>query len=290
MTMHQITGRAVSSILPLMLAFILFTCSQQNNIKTSSVETGKKSVRVTDNIRYRSGDTDAWLLDLAVPENFGETPRPAIVIIHGGGWRAGAKDVNVYRKMLVDYAFKGYVTISVEYRLIDEAPFPACIEDVKTAVRWLRAHADELNVDSDRIGAFGHSAGAHLAMMVAMTPDIEGFKTEEWSEYSSHVTSVVGGSTPTEIKWEGDIASPKYWPINYIAADHPPMLLIHGTADKIVPIDPVDEFVKQMRSAGMDDLTYMRIDSGNHGVAYEYHLDQTDPAIEAFFERTLKNQ
>src|SRR3972149_9324011 len=76
-----------------------------------------KSVKVTDNIAYRSGDSKAWRLDLGVPENFGTKPFPAIVIIHGGGWSAGSKQDWVYRTMLLDYAFKGYVTLSVEYRL-----------------------------------------------------------------------------------------------------------------------------------------------------------------------------
>jgi acetyl esterase/lipase len=130
-----------------------------------------RTISITRDLAYREGDSEAWKLDLAVATNFGGGTHPALVIADGGGWSAGSKSTDVYQKMMVDYARQGYVTINVEYRLTGEAPFPACIEDVKAAVRWLRAHADEYNVDPDRIGAYGHSAGAHLALMLAMAPE-----------------------------------------------------------------------------------------------------------------------
>lgn len=161
-------------------ASLAVSCSKTDrNANTPSyrvIESELNTITVTKDIRYRDGDSEAWKLDLAMPANFGSKLRPAIVIVHGGGWRAGSKSVDVYQKMMVEYAQKGYVTINVNYRLLDEAPFPACIEDVKTAVRWLRAHADEYQVDPDRIGAYGHSAGAHLALMLAMAPDSAGLE------------------------------------------------------------------------------------------------------------------
>ena len=103
----------------------------------------------------------------------------------------------MYRTMALYYAYQGYVTASVEYRLTGEAPFPACIEDVKCAVRWLRAHADEYHIDPDHIGAFGHSAGAHLVMMLAMCPPSAGLEGDGGAnEFSSKVTSVVAGFHP----------------------------------------------------------------------------------------------
>src|SRR5262245_24920841 len=71
-----------------------------------------KTIKVIDDIAYRSGDSKAWRLDLAVPEDFGGEKHPALVIVHGGGWRAGSKRDRPYRTMLVDYALKGYVTLS----------------------------------------------------------------------------------------------------------------------------------------------------------------------------------
>ncbi len=101
--------------------------------------TEPKRIVVYDDLRYRTGDSKAWTLDLAMPENFGDDRHPVLVIVHGGGWRAGTKRDRPFRAMLTEFALKGYVTMSVEYRLTGEAPFPACIEDCKCAIRWLRA-------------------------------------------------------------------------------------------------------------------------------------------------------
>ncbi len=250
-------------------------------------------IKVIDDIPYREGESESWKLDLASPVNFGEKPMPAIVIIHGGGWRSGSKQVNVYRSMLIDFAFQGYVAISVEYRFTDEAPFPACIEDVKCAVRWLRAHAKELNVNTDRIGAFGHSAGAHLAVMLAVSSENKNLEGDGgWNGYSSKINAVVGGSTPVQLDREraGNWDNTEYWPVGYISANVVPMLIIHGSGDKTVNVASVDKYVENLKASGASDVTYLRIEGGNHGVAYDESLDVTNPAIDKFFARTLKGE
>ena len=95
----------------------------------------------------------------------------AILIIHGGGWNAGSKNDIVYRALMVDYAMKGYVVANMNYRLTREAPFPACIEDVRCAIRWMKANADKLGIDPERIGTYGHSAGGHLSLMAGVAAD-----------------------------------------------------------------------------------------------------------------------
>ncbi|NLT04248.1 MAG: alpha/beta fold hydrolase, partial [Bacteroidales bacterium] len=113
------------------------------NQLASHNQTIEDGIVITRDIPYRQGNSQSWVLDMAMPEKPATTNRPALVIVHGGGWASGSKSVDVYQKMMKDYAKKGYVTINVEYRLTGEAPFPACIEDVKCAVRWLRAHAND---------------------------------------------------------------------------------------------------------------------------------------------------
>ena len=180
------------------------------------------------------------------------------------------------------------MTINVEYRLTGEAPFPACIEDVKCAVRWLRAHAKEYHVDPDRIGAYGHSAGAHLALMLAMVPKSAGLEGDGgWKEHSSVVNVAAAGSPPTELGRDVPMAKPEWWPIGYISADHPPLFLIQGSDDRIVRAELTDEFVEKMKAAGAD-IEYLRIDGARHGLAYNEKLDLTDPAIEKFFAKHLK--
>ncbi len=251
-------------------------------------EAEASDLRVIRDIAYRDGPSKAWRLDLAMPAEQTESLRPALVIVHGGGWAGGAKTVDVYQKMMMDYARKGYVTINVEYRLTGEAPFPACIEDVKCAVRWLRAHAKAYSVDPDRIGAYGHSAGAHLALMLAMAPKSAGLEGDGgWDDYSSVVNAAAAGSPPTELGRDLPMAKTEWWPIGYIAGDHPPLFLIQGSDDRIVRAELTDDFVEKMKAAGAD-IEYLRVDGAQHGVAYNEKRERTDPAIEEFFETHLQ--
>lgn len=255
-------------------------------------ETTEKKVIVTSDIRYREGQSQAWYLDIAEPEQTPDTGlRPAIVIIHGGGWAFGAKDDPVYRDLLMYYALQGYVTLSVEYRFTQEAPMPACIEDVKCAVRWLKAHADMYKVDPERIGVYGHSAGAHLSLMVGVSSDNKELEGDgPWQEYSSRVACVAAGSPPTEI---GNPASPwsehpEWWPIGYFSDKASPMLLLQGIDDAVVKVHLTDDFVNKMTAAGAD-VEYVRI-HGHHGVAFDLHLNVTRPAMDNFFARYLKGE
>jgi acetyl esterase/lipase len=109
-----------------------------------------------------------------------------------------------------------------------------------------------------------------------------------WDEYSSELTSGVGGASPTHSAGRAS-SNPAWLPFTYVSAVIPPMWIIHGTDDEIVPVESVDEFVNVLREKGAGDLTYLRVEGGNHGTAYEHHLDVTKPAMDAFFERTLKN-
>ncbi len=279
-------------LLPFLFAAV--ACSNPGNKSPESIVTASGSeyntITVTHDIPYREGGSSnpSWMLDLAMPANFGSELRPAMVIVHGGGWRFGSKSDDVYRRFMLDYARKGYVTININYRLIDEAPFPACIEDVKCAVRWLRAHAAEFNVDPERIGGYGHSAGGHLALMLAMTPGTAGLEGDGgWDEYSSRLNVVVGGAAPTELGRDVPMADPVWWPIGYISANHPPMLLIQGSDDPVVRPELTDDFVEKMKAAGAN-IEYLKIDSVGHGVAYADKLEITDPAMEKFFAKHLK--
>jgi len=248
-----------------------------------------KRIVVLDDIPYRPGPDSAWRLDLAYPENFGEALRPALVIVHGGGWTTVvSRRDRAYRSMLLDWALLGYVTVSIDYRPLREAPMPAAIEDVKCAVRWLRANAAKYHVDPDRIGMYGHSAGAHLAMVAGLATPAAGLEGNcEWQGYSSRITAVAGGSALTVVPDSIPDAA-KYSPINMVSASAPPILLIHGTADDIVPVATADAFVERLQAVGAKDVTYIRIEGGNHGVAYEHYLDRSSATLRAFFERTLK--
>ena len=246
------------------------------------------SLRIERDIAYRNGESKSWRLDMAMPASKSTKSRPALVIVHGGGWSGGSKSVDVYQKMMLDYARKGYVTVNVEYRLTGQAPFPACIEDVRCAVRWLRAHAKTYGVDPDRIGAYGHSAGAHLVLMLAMLTPADNLEGDGgWNDYSGRVNVVAAGSPPTELGRATPMAQKEWWPIGYIAGNHPPMFLIQGTADNIVRPQLTTDFVQKMKAAGAA-IEYLTLEGAGHGAAYNERLEVTDPALEAFFAKHLK--
>ncbi|MHC4508665.1 MAG: alpha/beta hydrolase fold domain-containing protein [Planctomycetota bacterium] len=246
-------------------------------------------VEVLPDIAYRQGN-EAWTLDLAMPKERGDVPRPAIVYIHGGGWTKGDKRGQGIGAVL-DYAAKGYVSISVNYRL--DVDKKACVEDVKCATRWLRAHAKKYNVDPNRIGAAGNSAGVHLALMLAVCPASAGLEGDgPYLEYSSMVQAAHCASTPImpgfrRGKGKNQDAR-KIQPMTYISGDVPPLYFIHGTEDTKAPVQYVDEFVKGLREAGAKDITYKRYDDGTGHGAYVKHIEQARPAREAFFARTLR--
>jgi acetyl esterase/lipase len=246
-------------------------------------------VRVIPDIVYRPGN-QAWKLDLLIPKGRGDAPRAGIIYIHGGGWTRGDKRGQGIGTLL-GYAAKGFVCISVNYRL--DADKTACVEDVKCATRWFRAHAKQYNVDPNRIGAAGNSAGAHLALMLAVCPASAGLEGDgPYQEYSSRVQSAHCSSTPIMPRFgrgKGlgrDVR--KIQPMTYVSGDMPPLFLIHGTADDKAPVSYVDDFVKALREAGAKDTTYRRYADGTGHGAYVKHIDEARPEREAFLMRTLR--
>ena len=180
----------------------------------------EKQITVTENVAYRTDVGPSTVLDVAQPLFGPQTNRPAILIIHGGGWSAGSKNDMVYRTLMVDYAMKGYVVCNMNYRLVQEAPLPACIEDVQAAVRWMKSNAQKLGIDPQRIGTYGHSAGGHLSLMAGLT---------------AGVACAAGGAPPTEIGRAGEWADHKeWWPIGYIGKCATPFLVLQGGEDPTV--------------------------------------------------------
>jgi acetyl esterase/lipase len=253
-------------------------------------------------VAYRPGASKAWRLDLFRPRAETATPRPGIVFIHGGGWRSGDKRAGTFLNGAIEYARKGYVTITVNYRLTGEASFPACIEDVKCAVRWLRAHAGQYQLDPGRIGGYGNSAGAHLVAMLGLVKADAGLEGDgPWQDQSSRLQAVAASATPTDFnlfrqarsrdtrfvddRFDPDELRKRCSPINHVAKDAPPFLLFQGTADRTVNVKHGDTFAAALKAAGCD-VTYLRIEGAGHGVFNE-HADRTKPALEKFFARTL---
>ncbi|MGN1002319.1 MAG: alpha/beta fold hydrolase [Oscillospiraceae bacterium] len=147
-------------------------------------------------------DSKSQVLDVYLPE--GEGPHPVIVVLHGGGFKFGDQAMSIIQPIF-EATEQGYAVVSVDYRKSMEAPFPAALADAKAAVRWVRANAETYGFDPDRIAIWGESAGAYLAIMTALTPDVEELNgdVDENRAYSSAVQALVSFYAPINF-WELD--------------------------------------------------------------------------------------
>lgn len=193
-------------------------------------------------------------------------PVPGVLLLHGGGWRGG--DRTQLRGYGILLGRAGYVCVAAEYRLIPESPWPAQIHDVKAAIRWMRANADELGIDPDRIAVEGNSAGAHLALLAAGTPDMAELEGEGGHEgVPTDVAAVIGVYAPTlfshaearrgsvtlmaltEAADEGSASLAS--PLTHVTSAFPPTLLIHGTGDELVPVHASLVMYEALAEAGV---------------------------------------
>src|SRR5260221_13009514 len=233
-------------------------------------------------IEYSNPDNQHLQLDLARPKN-GDGPFPAIVCIHGGGFRAGTRDG--YEGLCLKLAQRGYVAVTITYRLSTAYRFPAARQDCKAAVRWLRANAAKYHVASDRIGAMGASAGGHLALFLGVTEGIQQFEGEGNLNQSSRVTCVVSFSGPSDFtksygksvdshevlplffggnleekRREHIIGSPLYW----VTPGAAPTLCIHGTEDNYVAFEQATWIVDRLQSAAVE-AELLALPGAGHG-------------------------
>ena len=275
-----------------------------NSVPPSTLVPG--NVELRENVAYREGN-QKWKLDLMLPKNREDELCPVIVFIHGGGWRNGDKASGVFRDYPLEYASRGFVCASVNYRLIDEGTILNCIADCKCAVRWLRAHADEFSIDVNKFGAYGNSAGAHLVAMLGLSSTQDELEGDgPYRECSSSVQAVCCSATPTNFLLWGEekrsgvgraaalfgeentervmeLASP----VTYVASSSPPFLMVHGTTDTTVPVQQSDDLYALFQKKNSQDVTYVRLDGAGHGV-FRQHASETVPAMREFFDRVLR--
>ncbi|MEW6036343.1 MAG: alpha/beta hydrolase [Candidatus Micrarchaeota archaeon] len=274
---------------------------------------GEAAVREYKNLEF-AYEGRPILLDLYVPES--DRPVPLAILIHGGGWAAGSKEeCPGGQKAIERLASEGIAVACIDYRLSTEAKFPAQIEDVKSAIRWLRSNSAAYNLDKDRFGAWGISAGAHLAALAGTSGDEfqgepQNVSTElqavvDWYGPTDFMDSVGMGPPPdipeknrTAAEIEQEVIINEEWaatyliggplagnegkarqadPIAYVTPDDPPFLIIHGTADGTVPVNQSRKLAAALEGAGVN-VTYIEVEGAGHGF---------QPETE-YFEKTME--
>ena len=224
----------------------------------------ENGAKLVQNVQYGEATGEKLLLDVSVPA--GQGPFGVVIMVHGGGWSGGDKQKDVTPAL---EAMTGkFVWFSINYRMAPKNRWPACLEDVATAVRWIKAHAAEYKGDPKRVVLMGHSAGGHLACAVALQADD-----------ATRVQGVVGLAPVTDFvvdtKRRGGLSKSLQWllnetvadervlailremsPIEHVHAGAPPFLLLQGSVDKTVPREQTESFAAKLSIV-------WRIGSGN---------------------------
>jgi acetyl esterase/lipase len=268
-----------------------------------------------DEIEYACIGEHPLLLDLHIPVN-GAPPYPVVVWLFGGGWNRGDRRGRPVVRLVDDNLYQhGYAIAAIDYRLSGEAKFPAQLEDCKAAIRFLRKHAESFELDTNQIGVWGFSAGAHLAALLGLTGSTKQFDVGDNLEISSQVQAVCAFAVTSDFRQlnsENSYEDPnnpssavaqlfggpveekmelviRANPVTYVSQYSPPFLLIHGEKDGVVPCEQSKILHNALNKTGVESTLYI-IPNGDHGMA---GLDQTKvqhilKITEGFFQKHLR--
>ena len=250
-------------------------------------------------------------LDIYYPKT-AEGAVPTVVYVHGGAWIQGDKSTGAGAVEIPELVSRGYLVASINYRLAPQHKFPAQIEDVKCAIRFLRANASRYGIDPERIGAWGGSAGGHLVALLGTSDASTGWEgSGGYAGESSRVKAVVDLFGPTDLTAivpgttnastlenvfgtsdpRSEIAK---WasPVTHISADDPPFLILHGDKDNVVPLSQSQILYDRLLAAGVP-ATLVVVKNGGHGFsavggAMSPSRSEITSIIADFFDKHLK--
>jgi len=300
----------------LILALIILALQPSGGV-IAGVEP-ESGIRIEKGITYATVEKEKLVLDIAMPP--GDGPFPCLVLLHGGAWQGGSrkdftvgakdKEGNVNPSWMDVIAKKGYIAAAVSYRLAPKYKFPAMIEDSRAAVRFLRANAKKYKIDSKEIGAVGFSAGAHLALLLGLCDKSAGFDVGDNLDESGQVQCVIDFFGPTDLSLypassglEDGYMVPflgkecktnpniykKASPITYVSKGAPPILILHGTIDLIVPIKHSETLLKSLTDAGAT-AELITTPFAGHGGWNKSDMEKATTAAFKFLDQHLKGR
>jgi acetyl esterase/lipase len=270
-----------------------------------------ENVTVIKDIPYAGTENPRQILDLYLPKNPDNKSLPLLVFIHGGGWRNGSKDTAL-NKISPLLESGDYACAAINYRLTDEAQWPAQIHDCKAALRYLRAHAAEHGIDPEKFAVWGTSAGGHLVAMLGVSHEVEGLEGNigNHTDQSTAVQAVINYFGPSELLTMDDhpgtmthnapdspeallIGGPlqenkdranNASPITHAGINDAPMLLVHGTEDPLVPFPQSVKLDEALDEAGVESIL-ITVDGGGHGKGFPHSLNDT---VRKFLDQHLR--
>lgn len=275
---------------------------------TSALQAQMQALR---DIPYVENGHARQKLDLYLPEK-AVGPLPVILWVHGGGWQAGSKE----QCLAVRQGFTelGFAVASIGYRLSGDAVFPAQIEDCKAAVRWLRAHAKKYNLDPLHFGAWGSSAGGHLVALLGTSGEVKAFDVGAHLDHGSQVQAVCDFYGPTDLT--AFVKTPGYEsharadapegkliggavlenpdkaaranPISYVGEGDPPFFIVHGDADRTVPLNQSQLLFAALKKTGISAHLHTLKGAGHGGP--DFTGEKVNSMVTAFFEQTLRGK
>ncbi len=260
-------------------------------------------VDIRENVVYGSGGGRELKCDVYTPAGLASAA-PGLLLVHGGGWRGGER--GMLRGYGSRFAAAGFVCVAPEYRLTGEAPWPAQIEDIKAAIRWVRAHGAALQIDEQRLAALGSSAGAHLVLLAAGTPGVPAYAGSGGNTGTGEGLAAVIAIFPPTLFYSGERRSHGGTPASALMGDgagaevirmasplaqvrpgFPPTLLLHGTADKVVPPSASMVMYEALVAAGVPVELHMYAEQP-HGFARQPEfIDQVSAESVHFLHRYL---
>jgi len=262
-------------------------------------------IREIKDIEYKKIDSTSLQIDMYVPKNLSK-PAPLLVFIHGGAWAHGKR--SDYLTYLIPFAQQGYVTATVSYRLVKDGQnlYPACAEDIRDAVQWFFRNGEEYGYDPDRIALIGGSAGGHLSLLGAYGWRSSSEKPDSIIEPQHKVKAVVDIYGPydlttpysrthrlvTRLIGHSYEEKPELYleasPMSYLDKSDPPTLILHGSADNLVPISQSDTLKVHLDKLGIPNV-YCRVPGWPHTMDLAQRVnDYSRKQMSEFFEKYLK--